>query len=279
MNGILVELVGNQYARAHHGRRNLHHAVLAGYLVLLVQGEVVEPGAEHGEIRFAGDDLQVVGLAVDDLGLNVVHVGQLVAGRVHLPVVGVAHVALAGVGTLGEDPGVLGGLLQVLLRAPEEVVVERLVPGVETLFLGQCVGVGVVVDVPLLEVVEGVEYLPTAAGRAGVLGEQRVVRLVGFEAYGVIVDLDRAFDLGDPVPGGDLVVPVRVLVHEHVVVGGHRVAVRPLGALAQVECHAHRVVGHFGAPHQQRLQRIGIGVGAYHVAADLGLVSRGRPTG
>ena len=60
----------------------------------------------------------------------------------------------------------VGGLLQVLLRGPEEVVVERLVPGVEALFLGQRAGVGVVVDVPLLEVVERVERLPAAAGRA-----------------------------------------------------------------------------------------------------------------
>ncbi len=58
----------------------------------------------------------------------------------------------------------VGRLLQVLLRSPEEVVIEGFVPALEALLLGQRVRFRVVFDVPLLEVVEGMERLPPPPG-------------------------------------------------------------------------------------------------------------------
>ena len=85
--GIVLVEAEHHLGAVDAGHRD--HPVAAAGLVLLVPGEVLERSLHVGHVRLAADHLELVHLLVDDGGDHAVNVGQLVAGGVHLPVVGV----------------------------------------------------------------------------------------------------------------------------------------------------------------------------------------------
>ena len=129
-----------------------------------------------------------------------------------------------------------------------QCAIERLGPGLEALFLGQLLGVRVVADVPLLQecarrVLHVVAALPGGPARDDhvVLGRQ-------VELHGVVVDLGDAGRGGRRLVGApagiDPVIPLQVLHHEHDVVDDEWIAVRPLGARAQLQGDGEAVGRH-----------------------------------
>ena len=187
---------------------------------------------------------------IDDGGDHAVDVGKLLARLVDLVEVWIALERLDRGGEVGNPPRHHRRLVQVVQRRPPEVVAERLRPGVEALFRGHRFGVVVVVDVPLRQVVLGVKRDPLAARP---LHHDQLHGEVGFvhlEADRVVVHLHHPADAREQVPGLHLVVPVHVLEREDHVVGGERVAVRPLRPLAHVDGEALAVVGELVAARQ-----------------------------
>ena len=153
-------------------------AVAARRLVAAVRGSV---GDVHelvlGPVELAGHRLgrHHVGRVLDDQHLHAVGVGKLVAGRVHLPVEGVA--APETYPRLGflQHPGIGGGQLGEAMRNRSRAGVsavgmvsrEGVHPGLVTFFLGDTCSVVVVFEVVLAQVVfrgEGTAARPAALG-------------------------------------------------------------------------------------------------------------------
>ena len=207
--------------------------VAAGLLVLLVEGKVVQRREVPGEVGFPAQDLQVPGLQADDLRLHVVDVGELVAGGVHLPEIGIALEQLRGRIAVREDPRVHPRRVHVARRPPVRVKVERLRPALEPFLLGDRRRIVVVVGMPLLQVVlrrvEGA-LLGGTGLELRFPGRDRSGRQ---EAHGFAIDLLDLHELAVDDPGPPRVRPkLRVLLHvvphEEDVVRGHRFTVRPL---------------------------------------------------
>ena len=247
LNQLALDRVGHvpvglqPHLRAEQARHQVH-AVIAGRLALLVQGEVLEGGEQVGDVALAGHDLQVIGLGVDDLPHHRIDVGQLVARRVDHHVVGVAlHHLAHGVGG-GEHPRMNARLGEVLLGIPPVVGAERVRPGVESLLLRQSLGVGVVVDMPLLQVVGGLDADPAAAGGSGEGGDDVGHRIVPGDREAVFADPLRVLHRrAHEVPHLDLLLQVHVLEGEDEVLGIDRIAVRPAHAGPHVQGEAGEV--------------------------------------
>ena len=161
--------------------------------------------------------------------------GQLVAGRIHLPVVRIAlHDRLFGrvvlgqlVGGVGRDAGVDRAVLAL-----------EVLPGLA----------GGVVRVELLEVVRrGEQRAVLGAGGAVQDVQEPRVGAGELEADGVVVDLDHLHRLAVHLVAGrhrglEALVHLHLVPHEHDVVHAERGAVRPLDAFAQHHRDAGRVV-------------------------------------
>ena len=173
----LVGLIDRERDRDLVDRDLLQH-VAAGRLVLLVERVVVAGGVDVVQVHFAGDDLELNGLDVGDAGDHAVDVGKLLAARVHLVEVGVALMHLGGVGDLDQRPRLHGRpRFAILLQVPVAVLIlpviglQGQVPTVVAPLLGQRVGLRVVLDVELLQVVPRQIGVPVAARRFAHLGQ------------------------------------------------------------------------------------------------------------
>ena len=121
--------------------------------------------------------------------------------------------------------------------------------------------------------------MPVAAGRLAHLGQHHRVGDVGLQAHVVVVDLDGAPHLVHPErlrAAAYARVEVPVLVSEHDVVGGERLAVRPLRTLAQGDGEAQEVGRQLEALGQVGHHR-GVGPDVGQVAAALGLLLQRVP--
>ena len=249
---LLVVLIQHHRHVGRREPRNQGYPIVALLLVLLVEGEVLQARVAVRQVRLAADDLEVVHLLLHHGRDDAVDVGKLVPGGVHAQVVGVALEYAHGGGNLGEAPRLNDRQLDVGRRLPEEVIGERLLPGFVPLLLGNLVGLVVVVDVPLGEVVLRLQHLPVAAVPGGQLDHHLRVRGVELQAHGQVVDPHGVLDERAGLVGHDLGVEVHGDELEHHVVGSDGVAVGPLVPLAQadrhrgiVRCHPHRF-GHVG---------------------------------
>ena len=237
------------------GWNRLNQVVPTELALLQGQRQAVQPAEGAGEepVDVAGDGLEEERLAraLDALHVDLVDVRELVAGRVHLEVVGVAlqgeDRVLVGV---GRHPGrqVRPVDRQALLLP---LLVHHVGPGLEAARLDLLldlahVGVG---GVELLQVVRG------QVGRGpqeGHLLDERAARPVEGDLNRVVVDLANLARLLGAVHEGDAAGEhVRVEGHvvpvEQPVVGGVRRAVAPADALAQVEGPGARVVARLPA--------------------------------
>ncbi|MCY4482763.1 MAG: hypothetical protein OXC12_07810 [Spirochaetaceae bacterium] len=200
------------------------------------------------QVHLASDAPQDGRLLVGEhLEAHLVDVGKLVAGRIHLPVVGVAlHHGLFGRVVLGQLVGGVGG----------DIGVDRAVLALEVL-PGLAAGV---VRVELLEVVRrGEQRAVLGAGGAVQHVQEPRVGAGELEADGVVVDLYHLHRLAVHLVTGrhrglEALVHLHLVPHEHDVVDTERFAVRPLDAFAQHHRDAGRVViplpalGDTGAP-------------------------------
>ena len=152
-------LVDHQRGGALVGVLPQEHPVLAARLVLLEHRELLEVDGVSlggGEVHLPADDLAVVHLQVlQPPAHDPVDVGELVACAVDLPVERVPLVdqqvgLLPGLGVRIER-----GQIRLHREADEVMVavVEVLVPGIEPGLLGHLVGIAVVGDVELFQVV------------------------------------------------------------------------------------------------------------------------------
>jgi hypothetical protein len=166
---------------------------------------------------------------------------------------------------------ITGSSGQLRIERPAVAIPEERYPAVEAELLGLLVDrvLGGILGQELLQVmrrgVRAAEVLEAAArGEAGADGraareliDEEAVGLGKFEGDGVFVDLAHlavlAVDLElEERRGHDVLVEVDVLVPEHEVVGGQRPAVRPLGALAQVDRGGLAIVAHLPVAREAR---------------------------
>ena len=160
---LLKQLAHHRIAVVEVGPDRQHHvaapvvpqvgAVVAAFLVLLVEREVVHGGELQRVVQIAGDDLGGDRLQVlVQQAILGVDVGELVAGRVDLPVVGVARKELVAQHVhLDHGPRVDGrdGRVHALLHVHRPLAQEQLRPALVPLGLGQIGRLGVVLDVKL----------------------------------------------------------------------------------------------------------------------------------
>ena len=241
---------GVRAARA--GRQD--DTVVAVRLVLLQHAEV---GQRHlpRVIGLAGNDLQLVGFRVHRLADDLVDIGQLLVGRIHRIVVGVAVPDANGRRLRIPHPRVHGRLVEVGAGIEPEVMVEGLAPTVEPLFLRKLVGIRVVLDVPLLQVRARCVRHPVAAAPVQKVQDHARVRRIVIPAHRVVVDHGHVIELYGGSPGVDFLVRVDVVEHEREVLGDEGIAVGPLHPFPQVERKALLVIGEFVVQRQVRFYR------------------------
>ena len=242
--------------------------VVADLLILLEEREVFHEDMAVLHVDIAGHSAQVEDLGVlYNVSGNPVDIGQLVAGGVHLPVVGVAFQHDGDFGRdLGEAPGEEDRHVGVEARG--EPVVEVLMPELKLVFLRlrvQLLFVGVVA-MELGQVVLGIPGHRSAVGPGHQVHED-AMRAGEGEADGEIVG--RVHDDGlaangqpDGEAGGEVFIAQHILIPEHEVLGGVRRAVRPSDAFTQVEGVGGAVIGDFPG-----FGQIGAHIGAVTVVA------------
>ena len=200
---------------------------------------------------------------------ELVDVGELVAGGIHLEVVGVAVEHRPARARLLDHPRTDRGHAHLARAqdADDASRIEVLVPVIEARFLGQVAGLVVVVGVPLLVDVLGQERgaADAVVGEAGHhVGRHEVGSVVGELHRMLIQRLDGLGDLHAQelrqhaaVEGAqDLLVLVDVVPEEGDVFRHQRLAVRPAHPFAQAQGQAHAVLGHVPARRQVGQQRV-----------------------
>ena len=237
---IQIERIGGVAAE---NPGHLMDHVVAGGLVLLVEGEILEIERMNGEVGLPRDDLERIGLRVDDGRDDPVDVGQLLTGGIDDVEVRIALEDLVRGGELLVLPGVQRGAIHVLGREEIGMVVQGLVPGVVAFLLGLRVGVFVVLDVPLLQIMLGSPVHPVGGAIVDHVEQQIGIGLVEFEHHRVVVDCPQPGDLTSDSPGLDLLVLVHVVVLEHEVGRRELIAVGPLQPFPQVQGEAQVVIG------------------------------------
>ena len=208
---------------------------------LLVQRVVGERRVVRLHVRLAGHDLEIDRLLAGKIVDDGVDVGELIAGRVHLVVVGIPLVQSVGSGELLHEPRQHHRLFEVAEGVDLHVGVERVHPGIVALLLGQLVGVLIVVDVVLRQVFARRERNPVTPRPVRKEDRQRSQRLIALVAHRAVIDLDDAVHYGGrraAAPEADLVDPVDRFPPKQDVVRGERVAVGPLEPLPEGEQHA-----------------------------------------
>ena len=204
---------------------------------------------------FPGNRLQILHLQVfDQDAAQGVGVGQLIAGRVDLEEVGIALIELIAEGVFADkDKGIQRWRVGILFGAqiPGEVVgrhlsVEHLHPAFIALFIGQFIGIGVVVDVELLEVVRWTEA--AVADLAAQSNRQSRTRFVVGIAHGRFVDDFKLRQLAIDGPRAawrrcQIAVAQHIFKIEAEVFGGEGFAVRPFMPFAQMNGEGGLVVG------------------------------------
>ena len=248
------------------GRGGGGHVLVLGQLVVAVglvalQHRGVGQRQAGGQVQLARHhlDRQLRGGVGQEGDQDLVEIGQLVAGGVDAPVVRVARPQLGVQAILGDDPRIHARHADVVgghhrrARAGSVTLggalAERLRPALEAGFLGERVGVVVVVDVELRQVVLGVEgqvaQQHQLRDRERILpGEGNVVLVAHRQLRQLALPGDaRAGAREHPVVGADRVQP------EHEIVGVERLAIRPLLAGAQVDGEGMLVVRHAPVRH------------------------------
>ena len=262
--GIVEQLVLDRIGAGDVGHHRDVLATLGNFdlvaalgLVLLVEREVGRRHEARLHVDLALDDHQVHRLLVlEHLALDLVDVGQLVASLVDRPEVGIA-LHDDGVGrrrrhhAIGGDHRVIRiqppGLDRALLAPEVDPALDALVGG----DLGQFVGAHIL-GVILLHVVgrhqEGgaIEARLARAVLGDDFGEQRVGLSEGYrEGLGILDGDDKRLAIGHQRRGNvrrQFGIEEHVLIPEAHVVGGHRLAIRPLEPLEQREGELGRVV-------------------------------------
>ncbi len=246
-------------------RRPLQDAIVAPLLVVVEQREVGGIQVAHLEVELARHGLQVERLDRRGNGDgHLVDVGKLVAGLIHLPVVGIALVHRQRRGVLEgspDRPRVQYRVVVVLRAIPVALVAEELGPVLEPGLLGHrlhLVGVGEL-GVKLLHVVLRCEDV--AAGGGKVVQQQPRRRGEG-PTHRRVVDLVADGQLaGHQQPARlarrEVVVAHEVVEPEDDVVGRERLAVGPLHAVAQVHGDGATVFGELPVADHVRNDQIG----------------------
>ena len=191
----------------------------------------------RGMVHNHGDD--------DSIGIR-----QLVAGRIHVPVVGVSFEDGALVAVLCQNPGVQGREPQGLFGAgiPVRLVLvgQQLGPfGFVVLFqFGGQVGLRGVLLMELLQIVGRLDH-EVVAGNPGVQGgDEEAVRLAERQLKGEVVDnlqlrrVKQGIALCVELTRKrflDVRIPVNILKREANVFRGHRLTIGPLQPIANLE--------------------------------------------
>ncbi len=260
-NGVFDGAIGHQ---AQFGGEEVlceFDAIVPLFSALLEDRHIFHIDIVGLEVELAGAGLEGLYLFVTgDHGLDTIDIGQLVAGGVDLMEVGVAHNdgAVAGEGFV--LPGPEGRTVDAEVIRRSVVEVEGLHPGLKSLFLSQLLGIGVVVDVPLLQPVLGHDDVVVG-------GHARATQVVHDDRVGhAEADFNhRVTDFGEdcrftsgapdrPRPGrGEVFIHCDIFPGEHDVVGRERLAIRPLMALTQFDGQGFVVIGEvvvFGDVHE-----------------------------
>jgi hypothetical protein len=229
------------------GRRHVDQPVTPG-LGAIRQDRPVRHGVEMAcmKVELATQPLQQQNLVIlHDFEHDAIDIGQLVAGRVDLPVVGVAfenHLR-AGIG-LHHCPAVQRGLVDVLkdrVAVPVGLFQKQFHPGFGTLG-GHCggqIGLGGVVGMEGLQIMCGPGHHLFPA-RTGQVFEKKAVRCrTGKDHLEIPLGSDRTIAFRGFQPAGDAFVDFFVLqdggVPEGDIGGGEWRAVRPAHPFAEGE--------------------------------------------
>ena len=213
---------------------------------LLEQGVVGERRVVRLHVRLPGHDLEIDRLLAGEIVDDGVNVGELIAGRVDLVVVGIPLVQPVGGGELLHEPRQYHRFFEIAERVDLHVGVERVHPGIVALLLGQLVGVVIVVDVVLRQVLARGKREPVTPRPVRKEDRQRGQRLIALVAHRAVIDLDDAIHDGGrraAAPEADLFDPVDRFPPKQDVVRGERVAVGPLEPFPEGEQHAAVVLG------------------------------------